>query len=218
MDVLINKMLNEFESGKLSRRKLIETLAVTAMTIYGSTKVSGSELVAAPVDRAHLDTLMVNHISYTINGPSPDYRKTRDFYADLMGMHVVNDSPDASNPQFGQCNLAFYAKGETPIGQPAGTPSPFIIARCRNPNAQRGAAPAPAAGGRGAGAPAPAQQQSQVHIDHIAYTIADWDPKKVEAILKARGLNPRLDQQSYHVTDPQGYDLQISGIEMSAFN
>ena len=217
MDVLINQMLNEFETGRVSRRQLIETLAVTAMTIYGATKVSGAELVA-PADPAHLETLMVNHISYRINGPSPDYRKTRDFYADLMGMHVTNDSPDASNPQFGQCNLAFYAKGEKPLGQPEGTPSPFIIARCSNPNAppRGGAAPAAAAGGR-SGAPAP-PPPSQVHIDHIAYTIADWDPRKVESILKARGLNPRLDQQSFHVTDPQGYDLQISGMEMSAFN
>jgi catechol 2,3-dioxygenase-like lactoylglutathione lyase family enzyme len=218
MDVLINKMLNEFESGKLSRRKLIETLAVTAMTIYGTTKVSGSELVAAPVDRAHLDSLMVNHISYRINGPSADYRKARDFYADLMGMHVVNDTPDPSNPQFGQCNLAFYAKGETPIGQPAGTPSPFLLARCSNPNAPPRAAAAAPAAARGGAAPAQAQPQSQVHIDHIAYTIADWDPKRVESILKARGLNPTLDQQSFHVYDPQGYDLQIAGIEMSAFN
>ena len=34
MQAFINKLLDEFEKGKLSRRKLIETLAVSAMTIY----------------------------------------------------------------------------------------------------------------------------------------------------------------------------------------
>ena len=129
-------------------------------------------------------------------------------------MHPVNDSPDASNPQYGQVNLAFYGKDETPLGQPKGTPSPFIIARCRNPQAApRGNAPANANGGnRGA----QQEHQSQVTINHIAYTIADWDTKKVEEILKARGLNPRPDHESFHVTDPFGYDLQISGIGMTA--
>jgi len=220
MEVLINKLLNEFEQGKLSRRKLIETLAVTAMTIYTANTAAASEAIAAAgvpaPDRVHLDTLMVNHVSYTIGGPKPDYRVARDFYAEVMGMHPVNDSPDASNPQYGQVNLAFYGKDETPLGQPKGTPSPFIIARCRNPQAQRGNAQAnPNGAQRGGGQPQP---QSQVRVNHIAYTIADWDAKKVEGILKARGLNPRPDHDSFHVSDPYGYDLQISGITMTAFN
>lgn len=213
MDVLINKLLDKFENGKLSRRRLIETLAVTAMTVYAADTAIASEAVAAAgvpaPDRVHLDTLMVNHISYTC----PDYRIARDFYSDLMGMHVVNETSDASNPQSGQAYLAFYGKDETPLGQPKGTPSPFVIARSR-----QAAAPAPAAGANAAGQRG-AAPQSQVTIDHIAYTIADWDAKKVEAILKARGLNPSKDTDySFHVTDPHGYDLQISGIGMTAFN
>ena len=40
-------------------------------------------------------------------------------------------------------------------------------------------------------------------IDHIAYTIADWDKNAVEAALKRRGLNPKPDSDnSFHVTDP----------------
>jgi len=221
MQALINKLLDEFEKGKLSRRKLIETLAVTAMTIYTANTAAASEAIAATglpaPDRVHLDTLIVNHISYSIGGTNPDYRKARDFYADLMGMHIVNDSPDASNPQYGQANLAFYGKDETPLGQPKGTPSPFIIARCRNPQAQRGGAPANAAAQRGGGA-GQQRPQSRVTVNHIAYTIADWDAKKVEEVLKARGLNPRPDHDSFHVLDPYGYDVQISGIMMTAFN
>jgi catechol 2,3-dioxygenase-like lactoylglutathione lyase family enzyme len=229
MDALIHTVLNQFETGRISRRTAIETLAVAAMTIYGAEKFAGSELVAAPSaavspDRVHLDAILVNHISYTC----PDYRKARDFYADLMGMHVVDDRPDASNPQYGQCNLLFGtgSKTDTPYGAPAGTPLTFMLPRSRNPQGQQGgqraAATAGAAAQRGTpgrGQQAQQQPESQVTIDHIAYTIADWDTKKVEEILKARGLNPRPDTpNSFHVTDPHGYDLQISGVGMTAYN
>jgi catechol 2,3-dioxygenase-like lactoylglutathione lyase family enzyme len=52
-------------------------------------------------------------------------------------------------------------------------------------------------------------------IDHIAYTIDKWDNKAVEAELKRRGLRPQPDtENSFHVEDPNGFDLQISGREM----
>jgi len=52
-------------------------------------------------------------------------------------------------------------------------------------------------------------------IDHIAYTIDNWNKDAVEAELKRRGLQPRPDtQNSFHVKDPEGFDLQISGKEM----
>jgi len=54
-------------------------------------------------------------------------------------------------------------------------------------------------------------------VDHIAYTIEDWDKDKVEAELKRRGLEPRPDTpDSFHVRDPDGFDLQISGRNMKA--
>jgi|SRR5579884_53517 len=217
MDAFIHDILNRFETGKLSRRAAIETIAVAAMTVYGAETLAGSEIVAAPSavvspDRVHLDAILVNHVSYTC----PDYRKARDFYAELMGMHVVDDKPDASNPQYGQCNLLFGTgkKDETPYGAPAGTPLTFLLPRSHNPQGQR----SNPTGLRGAAAPQ-AQPESQVTIDHMAYTIADWDTKKVEEVLKARGLNPRPDTpNSFHVTDPHGYDLQICGVGMTAYN
>ena len=54
-------------------------------------------------------------------------------------------------------------------------------------------------------------------IDHIAYTIANWSKDQVEAELKRRKLQPRPDtENSFHVKDPDGFDLQISGREMKA--
>lgn len=52
-------------------------------------------------------------------------------------------------------------------------------------------------------------------IDHVAYTIDNWDRHAVEAELKRRGLQPRPDtENSFHVKDPEGFDLQIAGREM----
>jgi hypothetical protein len=54
-------------------------------------------------------------------------------------------------------------------------------------------------------------------ISHIAYTIDNWDKNAVEQELKRRGLQPRPDtEDSFHVKDPDGFDLQISGKNMKA--
>jgi catechol 2,3-dioxygenase-like lactoylglutathione lyase family enzyme len=54
-------------------------------------------------------------------------------------------------------------------------------------------------------------------VDHIAYTIENWNKADVEAELKRRGLTPRPDtENSFHVKDPDGFDLQISGKDMKA--
>ena len=51
-------------------------------------------------------------------------------------------------------------------------------------------------------------------IESFGYVIDKWDAKKVEAELKARGLTPVADNraggfESFHVKDPDGFDLQI---------
>jgi catechol 2,3-dioxygenase-like lactoylglutathione lyase family enzyme len=48
-------------------------------------------------------------------------------------------------------------------------------------------------------------------VDHIAYTIDNWNFKEVEAELNRRGLKPKADFDSFHFYDPDGYDLQIAG-------
>ena len=55
-------------------------------------------------------------------------------------------------------------------------------------------------------------------VDHIAYTIPNWDTDRVKAELEHAGLKPRLDlgglaggTGSFHVQDPEGFDVQIAG-------
>ena len=55
------------------------------------------------------------------------------------------------------------------------------------------------------------QPDSKPFVDHIAYTIDQWDRKYVEAELRKRGLTPRVDtEESFHVKDPDGFDVQIA--------
>ena len=60
----------------------------------------------------------------------------------------------------------------------------------------------------------PRNRPNTPFVDHIAYTIADWDKEK-EAIgeeLKRRGLQPTGDAKtSFSVKDPDGFHVQIGG-------
>src|ERR1700722_10179273 len=158
MEHLIGKLLHDFEQGRMDRRQLIRSIAVAA-----------AAAAAAPPSAAEgkgFQAVAVNHISYVC----ADYAKTRDFYADLLGMKVSHDDGK-------QCYMSF---GNT-----------FLLPR----NARQGV--------------------TAPRVDHVAYTIETWDKTAVEAELKRRGLSPRPDtEDSFHVKDPDGFDLQISGKNM----
>ncbi len=56
----------------------------------------------------------------------------------------------------------------------------------------------------------------KVGVDHIAYSLANWDTDKsvkpaVEAELKRRGLAIRTTEGSFHVQDPDGFEVQMGG-------
>ncbi len=157
MEHIISKLLHDFEHGYMSRRQLIQSLAMAA--------TAAAAPRAAAAEGKGFKAMAVNHISFQV----ADYGKTRDFYVDLMGMKVFKDTGR-------QCNLAFGDQGS------------WLL-----PRNAREASQAP-------------------KVDHIAYTIDNWDRDAVEAELKRRGLSPRKDtDNSFHVKDPDGYDLQISG-------
>src|SRR5213080_5281516 len=137
---------------------------------------------------------LVNHISYTC----PDFKQAGDWYSKVFNLDQVGLKDN-------EVTLPFGKKGEKPYGVTAkDVPLTFIICRTRNLNA-------PPANGQ----PRP---KSQAVVNHIAYTIADYDRDKVLAELKRLGFdNPREDtEHSFHIADPFGYDVQISGIKMTA--
>jgi len=60
------------------------------------------------------------------------------------------------------------------------------------------------------------QSPSTPIIDHICFTVADWDKDKsvrgaVEAELKRRGLEVQSSANSLDIKDPDGYRIQLGG-------
>lgn len=188
MEQTIETLLNDFETGKMNRRQLIKSLAMVAAV---AAPASASAADKAPWKTVHLD-----HISYAVN----DYKKSAEWYAGLMGWEIKNDNGK------NQATLRIGDVGE------------IIIRNSRRPtSAEASARQAPEAAtpaGPGANAMANRPPLTGV-INHVSYGVQPWDTEAVKAELTRRGLNPREDFvgesfKSFHVFDPDGWDLQIS--------
>lgn len=181
MEAIIARLLEGFEQGRIDRRQLIRSLAVAAT----GARVLGSAAPAAAAPAASsaapFRTAGLDHISYAVS----DYGRSRDFYVDLMGWKVVEDD------------------GERQARLHIGDVGDIIIRNNRRPAPQ-----APSGDGR---------PPVTGVINHIAWRLREFDTDAVREELERRGLDPRRDQgtpemdyDSYHVLDPDGWDLQIS--------
>jgi catechol 2,3-dioxygenase-like lactoylglutathione lyase family enzyme len=177
MENLIGKLVHDFETGGLSRRQLIQSLALVA---------AGASLKTSPAAAASgtgFKTVDVNHISLQVK----DYRVSRDFYVDLMGMNVAIDNGRGRNESiltWGRGNDQYLITRNHPV----------IPGQSPDPN------------------PKPV-------VDHVSFTIANWNKNTVEAELNRRGLNPRPDtDDSFIIKDPDGFTLQIQGPGLNAVN
>ena len=103
MEHIIAKLLRDFEDGFMSRRQLIQSLALAATAAaapsgaFAQNQANPAAGTPAPAHKPAFKTVELDHISYQVK----DYRVTRDFYADLMGMDVENDNGR------NQCELRF---------------------------------------------------------------------------------------------------------------
>ncbi len=160
MEQIISGLVEQYDRGQMSRRHFVQTLALAATA--ATTPALGAQAKG-------IKTVAVNHVSYGV----ADYARTRDFYADLLGMKVSKDDGK-------QCNLGF---GD----------SFFVVRKTRQPD-------------------------NKPFVDHIAYTIDNWDAAAVEAACKARNLTPTVDAEklSVSVKDPDGFGVQICSKEMKA--
>src|SRR5262245_66686829 len=80
MENIINRLLEDFERGKMTRRQLVKSLALTAT----AASAAGVAPLAAAEGGKGFTAVAVNHISYQVK----DYTKTRDWYVGLLGMKV----------------------------------------------------------------------------------------------------------------------------------
>jgi catechol 2,3-dioxygenase-like lactoylglutathione lyase family enzyme len=204
MEQLIDNLLRDFENGGMTRRQLIQSLALAAAaaapgaTLLAQGVQKTPSMIPAAKDAAPWKTVWLDHVSYAVS----DYRRSAAFYRDLMGWEIKNDEGSR------QATLKIGDIGE------------IIIRNNRETGVAAGttAATAPAAnsaataGQRGNAPPRPPLTGV---INHISWGVSPWDTDKVKAELERRGLNPRPDMvgqnfKSFHVFDPDGWDLQIS--------
>jgi catechol 2,3-dioxygenase-like lactoylglutathione lyase family enzyme len=77
--------------------------------------------------------------------------------------------------------------------------------------------PAPGKGGsyvvaRNATTPATPRPPASAVVDHVCYTIADWDDAKVDAALKATGRSFASRPGNKNLLDPFNYPVQLANI------
>jgi catechol 2,3-dioxygenase-like lactoylglutathione lyase family enzyme len=188
MEGFVAKHLHDYETGKISRRRLIETLALAVTT-------AGVGEGASAAEQPGLDAALVNHVSYTC----PDFRRAADWYSMVFNLDQVGATAR-------DVALPFGKKGEKPHGVSSDdVPLTHIICRTRPINA-------PAASGP------PPRRTARAVIDHIAYTVADFDRERDKAELTAMGANNVRDGGpfSVYVDDPFGYVVQIGGLNVTA--
>ena len=179
METTIATLLSQFENGTLTRRQLIQGLALLAMAGPSAAQSAPSPPASAP-GPAPWQTVRLDHISYAVS----DYKRSAAFYRDLMGWEIREDNGK------NQATLNINGLGD-------------IIIR----NSRQGAANAPPA--------QPGRPPLTGVINHVSWGVQPWNTESVEAELTRRGLNPRPDMvgddfKSFHVLDPDGWDLQIS--------
>jgi len=191
MESVIAGLLKDFEDGKMTRRQLIQSLALAAAAAAPGASALAQTAAAQPkppipqaFEPTGWKTVWLDHISFQVS----DYRRSAAFYRDLMGWTIANESQNGN-----QCTMNIGS-----IGQ--------IIVRNNRQQGREGAA-----------APQPRGDRPPLTgvINHISWGVQPWDTDKVKAELERRGLNPRPDMvgenfKSFHVLDPDGWDLQIS--------
>jgi hypothetical protein len=189
MQGFVAQKLNEFETGKISRRQLIESLTLATTTLYAA---DSAKAQADPTLKAQL----INHISYTC----PDFRPAADWYSRIFNLDQIGTTNHDTALPFGK-------KGEQPYNVTAkDVPLTHLIVRSPEQNT------APPRGG------ARARPTSQAAIEYISYTVADFNREKARAELTALGVKNVRDAgpRSLQMDDALGYPVQICGLENNA--
>lgn len=116
-----------------------------------------------------------------------DHKAEAAFYAALMGWSLRSQSEAESIMDIGTFGTMIFRNDPQLAALPAG----------------------PAPGGRGN------RPATRAIVDSFCFGIEPWNAKAVEAELRKRGLEPVADNraggfESFHVKDPDGWDVQIS--------
>jgi len=176
----------------LSRRDLLRALAAGAVilptTLHGQQSGRGAAPdttpLVPPFEATGWKTVWLDHLSYQC----VDYRKAAAFYIALMGWKLRSDDGKQALLDIGENSGGILIRG----GLSAPPPAAITDA------------------GLGVNRP-----PVQAVFDGFAWGIEPWDTDKVKAELDKRGLKPVADHhgsdyRSFHVKDPDGFDVAVT--------
>jgi catechol 2,3-dioxygenase-like lactoylglutathione lyase family enzyme len=180
------------DDATISRRRVLQALGAAAVATPLSALAQGRCMLTfgtpacnttdtKPVfEPTGWKTVALEHLTFQV----ADYQKEAAFYIALMGWKLRSDNGKRAVMDLGDWGSVIFKQ------------------------AASGAIEA-AAAGRGARGGA-----SRAVVESFAFVIDQWNARRVEAELRARGLAPVADNdgkafESFHVKDPDGWDLQI---------
>jgi catechol 2,3-dioxygenase-like lactoylglutathione lyase family enzyme len=200
-------LFDAFDRGRLSRRQLLRALgiavAIRPAAAFAQGQCGGARAgtpecdptpAKLPFEPTGWKTVLLDHFSCQV----VDYPKEAAYYLALMNWKIRSDDGKQAVLDIGDWGGLVLRGGFQP--PPASTAEAEAAGR---------------AGGRG-NAPGGAPRAPRLAVfDGFCWGIEPWDAKTVEAELRKRGLTPVADNQghgfeSFHVKDPDGFDLQIS--------
>jgi catechol 2,3-dioxygenase-like lactoylglutathione lyase family enzyme len=230
MSDLLTTLFNDFDRGRLSRRQLLQALglavAATPMSslAFGQGQCGGARAgtpgcettpAPPPFESTGWKTVLLDHFSMQV----ADYQKEAAYFAALMNWKIRSDDGKQAVLDIGDWGGIIIKGGyeppptpPTPPTAPAAPTPPAPGTSATPPGGDPGAAGGGRGGARGAGPRAP----RLAVVNGFCWGIEPWDAKKVEAELRKRGMDPIADHdkknsfESFHVKDPNGFDLQIS--------
>jgi catechol 2,3-dioxygenase-like lactoylglutathione lyase family enzyme len=200
------RLFDRFDRGVISRRQLLIALgaavAVRPISALAQGQCGGARAgtpecdptpAKLPFEATGWKTVLLDHLSCQV----ADYPKEAAFYAALMNWTIRSDDGKQAVLDIGDWGGVVLRGG--------------YHAPPASPETEAAAAAAAARGG-GRGGPRPPRNAV---FDGFCWGIEPWDAKNVEAELRKRGLTPVADNhgkdfESFHVKDPDGFDLQIS--------
>jgi len=114
MEQIICGLLQDFEAGKLTRRQLIQALALGLTAgpaeLAAAQKPAEQSSIPPPRSPAPWRTVWLDHVSYAVS----DYRRSTAFYRDLMGWEIIHDDGQK------QCSMKIGSVGSIIIRDRAG--------------------------------------------------------------------------------------------------
>jgi catechol 2,3-dioxygenase-like lactoylglutathione lyase family enzyme len=233
----LTRLFSAYDRGTISRRRLLQALGLTAVTlplsrVLGQGRCAGRDQdtsatctktpLKAPFEPTGFRTVLLDHFTMQVTDPEREAA----FYAALMGWKVRSNDGKQIYMDIGDWGGVKIRGGYTGRGGGRGANLAGRGAGGDSTGGRGGGAGGRgAAGGRGGGGGGGIAACTTPRVEGVAdsgtvwdsfcWGIEPWDTNKVEAALKSRGLSPVADHsgddfRSFHVKDPDGFDVQIS--------